>query len=100
MKATHCNNCPNGLQLFQWRRCLDTTFIDNLTDLQLQWLQHLKIAADRSQCIALPELVFRGFQARSWVDGTAGACKLTSDGVYAALRLLVPKAAGKSRRKH
>ncbi len=60
---------------------LDTNFIDNITDLQLQWLQHLKIATDHSQFIALPELVFHGFQARSWVEGTAIACKLSSDGV-------------------
>ncbi len=82
---------------------LQTTFVDDISDVQRQWLEQLKVAADRSVHISLPEWIFRAFKARSWLEGEPLACKLNSEGVYAALRLLVPVEKEKkrnARRKH
>ncbi len=80
---------------------LQTSFVDDITDDQRLWLQQLKAAADRSVNMSLPEWIFQAFKARSWLEGEPLACKLNPEGVYAALRLLVPaeKDKKKARRK-
>ncbi len=80
---------------------LQTSFVDDVTDVQRLWLQQLKAAADRSVHISLPERIFGAFKARSWLEGEPLACKLNPEGLYAALRLLgsAEKEKKKARRK-
>lgn len=84
---------------------IETAILDHLTETETLWLEQLKAAFDGSRLACLPESIFDIFNARKWLEGEPISCKLNSEGVFAALRILGKaeddqKAAQRSRRKH
>ena len=64
------------------------TFVDDLTDYQKSWLTQLVARWRKTQTTSMPADMYQSFQTRGWLEGDASSCKLSSEGVGAAMRIL------------